>query len=85
MISIFLERERAGGWLALGETDAVLATHGITIAASDRCRALEQAIDVAAELGAPVVLGADLPAPARTSEIDAVLLGLKGASAIRSA
>jgi len=41
VISIFLERERAGGWLALGETDAVLATHGITIAASDRWRALE--------------------------------------------
>jgi len=36
VISIFLERERAGGWLTLGETDAVLATHGITIAASDQ-------------------------------------------------
>ena len=41
---------------------------------------------MAAELGAPVVLRADLPAPApEACEIDAVLLGLEGASAIRSA
>ena len=85
LISTFLDREPNGGWLTLEEADALLATHGIPTAASHHCRELEQAIAVADNLGGPVVLKAHLPAPAHASDIDAVLLGLEGEAAIRSA
>lgn len=85
VISTFLDREPAGGWLTLEDAHCLLATHGIPTAASHHCRAVEQGVAVAADLGGPVVLKADLPAPAHASDIDAVLLGLQGASAIRSA
>jgi acetate---CoA ligase (ADP-forming) len=85
VISTFLDRQPAGGWLTLEEADALLATHGIPTAASHHCRELEQAIAVADDLGGPVVLKAHLPAPAHASDIDAVLLGLEGEAAIRSA
>ena len=39
---------------------------------------------MAAEIGAPVALKADFAAPAHASDIDAVLLGLKGEQAVRS-
>ena len=62
----------------------MLATHGIPVAASRHCRDVERAIAVAAEIGAPVALKADLVAPAHASDIDAVLLGLEGEPAVRS-
>ena len=79
-----LEREPAGGWLSLDQAEALLATHGIPVAASHQCRNVEHAVAMAAEIGAPVALKADLAAPAHASDIDAVLLGLKGKSAVRS-
>ena len=79
-----LDREPAGGWLSLADAEALLATHGIPVAASHRCRELERALAVALEIGGPVALKADFAAPARASEIDAVLLGLEGESAVRS-
>jgi len=85
LISTFLDRQPAGGWLTLEEADALLATHGIPTAASHHCHELEQAIAAADDLGGPVVLKAHLPAPAHASDIDAVLLGLEGEAAIRSA
>jgi acyl-CoA synthetase (NDP forming)/RimJ/RimL family protein N-acetyltransferase len=84
LIASFLDREPAGGWLSLGDAEALLATHGIPFAASHPCRNLERAVAVAAEIGAPVALKADFTAPAHASDIDAVLLGLKGKSAMRS-
>ena len=84
MIASFLDREPAGGWLSLAEAEALLATHGIPVAASHHCRDLERAIAVAAEIGAPVALKADFAAPAHASDIDAVMLGLEGESALRS-
>jgi acetate---CoA ligase (ADP-forming) len=85
VISTFLGREPTGGWLTLEEGDALLGTHGIPTVASHHCRSREQAIAAAADLAGPVVLKAHLPAPAHASDIDAVLLGLEGQSAIRSA
>ena len=79
-----LDRDPAGGWLSLHDADALLATHGIPVVASHRCRELEHALAVALEIGGPLALKAALPAPARASEIDAVLLGLEGESAVRS-
>jgi acyl-CoA synthetase (NDP forming) len=84
VIASFLDREAAGGWLSLAEAEALLATNGIPVAASDRCQDVERAVAVAAEIGAPIALKADFAAPAHASDIDAVLLGLKGAPAVRS-
>jgi acetate---CoA ligase (ADP-forming) len=84
VIASFLEREPAGGWLSLPEAEALLATHGIPVVASHRCRDLERAVEVAAEIGAAVALKADFAAPAHASDIDAVMLGLEDESAVRS-
>jgi acyl-CoA synthetase (NDP forming)/RimJ/RimL family protein N-acetyltransferase len=84
VITSFLEREPAGGWLSLAEAEALLATHGIPVVASHHCRNLDHAVAAAAEIGAPVALKADLIAPAHASDIDAVMLGLEDESAVRS-
>ena len=84
LIAALLDREPAGGWLSLDEAEALLATHGIPVAASIRCRELELAVAVAADSGGPVALKADLAAPAHASDIGAVLLGLEGQSAVES-
>jgi acyl-CoA synthetase (NDP forming)/GNAT superfamily N-acetyltransferase len=83
-IASFLDREPAGGWLSLAEAEALLATHGIPVSASHHCRDLERALVVAAEIGDPVALKADFAAPAHASDIDAVMLGVEGESALRS-
>ncbi len=84
LISSTLDREPAGGWLSLEDAEALLATHGITVARSARCRGLVGAVAVAKEIGGPVTLKADFTAPAHASEIDAILLGLEGEPAVRS-
>jgi acyl-CoA synthetase (NDP forming)/RimJ/RimL family protein N-acetyltransferase len=84
VISSFLDREPAGGWLSLAEAEALLATHAIPVAASRHCRDVERAVAVTAEIGAPVALKADFAAPAHASDIDAVMLGLEGEPAVRS-
>jgi acetate---CoA ligase (ADP-forming) len=84
LISSVVDRDPAGGWLSLVDAEALLATHGIPVAASHRCRGLERAVAVALEIGGPVALKADFAAPAHASEIDAGLLGLEGESAVRS-
>jgi acyl-CoA synthetase (NDP forming)/GNAT superfamily N-acetyltransferase len=84
VIDSFLDREPAGGWLSLAEAEALLTTHGIPVAASHHCRDLERAVTAAAEIGAPVALKADFAAPTHASDIDAVMLGLEGESALRS-
>jgi len=84
VIASFLDREPAGGWLSLAESQALLATHGIPVVVSHRCRDLKRAVAVAAEIDGPVALKADFAAPAHSSDIDAVLLGLDGEVAVRS-
>jgi acetyltransferase len=84
VIASFLDRQPADSWLPLPEAEALLATHGIPLAAANRCQDVERAVAVAAEIGAPVALKADFAAPAHASDIDAVLLGLKGEPAVRS-
>jgi len=44
VISSFLDREPAGGWLSLPEAETLLATHGIPVVASHHCRDLERAL-----------------------------------------
>jgi acetate---CoA ligase (ADP-forming) len=79
-----LEREPAGGWLSFDQAQALLATHGIPVAAYIRCRELDRAVAAAGESGGPVALKADLAAPAHASDIGAVLPGLEGGPAVRS-
>ena len=84
LIDAFLDRDPDGGWLSLGEAEALLATHGIPVSASHRCADVERAVAIAAEIGGSAVLKADFPAPADASDIDAVLSGLEGEAAIRA-
>ena len=84
VISSVLAREPAGGWLSLRDAEGLLATHGLPVVVSRRCGDLERALAVAQEVGGPVVLKADFPSPARAGEVDAVLFGLEGESAVRS-
>jgi acyl-CoA synthetase (NDP forming) len=83
VIASALDRGPAGGWLSLAEAEALLATHGIPVMASHHCRDLERAVAVAAEIGDAVALKADVAAPAHASDIDAVMLELEDASAVR--
>lgn len=84
VVEAFLERNPAGGWISLGEAETLLATHGIPIVASHRCRDLERAVAISAEIGRPIALKADFEAPGPAGDIDAVLRGLLGEAAIRT-
>jgi acyl-CoA synthetase (NDP forming)/GNAT superfamily N-acetyltransferase len=84
LIASFLDHQPAGGWLPLADAEALLTTYGIPVAASRRYRGLVGAVAAAQELGCPLALKADFAPPAHASEIDAVLLGLEGESAVRS-
>lgn len=69
-------------WLAASDAEALLRSYGIAVEPASVCGSVEDA--VAAAVGGPVALKADLPAPRNASDIDAVLLGLEGESAVRS-
>lgn len=85
LVSLVLDREPEGGWLPLHDAEALLATHGVPVAVSHRCRDVEHALALANEMGGgPVALKAYLLTPAHASEIDAVLLGLEGEPALRA-
>ncbi|MGO9975524.1 MAG: GNAT family N-acetyltransferase [Solirubrobacteraceae bacterium] len=84
IVSSFLERSASGGWLAPGEADALLSTHGIPVAGSYRCADVERAIEVAAELDYEVAVKADLAPPAQAGDINAVLRGLEDEEAVRA-
>lgn len=84
LIAASLGDRPAGGWLSFDEAEALLATHGIPFAASFRCGDIEQAVAAALEIDAPVALRPDFTTPAYASQIHVPLLGLEGASAVRS-
>ncbi|MGP0053673.1 MAG: GNAT family N-acetyltransferase [Solirubrobacteraceae bacterium] len=83
LIASVLDREPAGGWLSQPDAEALLATHGIPVATTNRCRDLQDALAAARKIGGPVALKADFAAPEHASEIDAVLLGLEGEEGLR--
>ncbi|MGO9973061.1 MAG: GNAT family N-acetyltransferase [Solirubrobacteraceae bacterium] len=85
LISAFLDHEPAGGWLSLADAEALLSTHGLPVLAAHRARQLARAVELSHELGGPVVLKADLAAPAHASDIDATLHRLEDERSIRSA
>jgi len=85
VIASFLERQPAGGWLTTAEAEALLATHGIPLSVSHPCADVERAVAIAAEIDHPVAMKADFEPPAHATDVGAVLLGLEGEAAIRSA
>ncbi len=74
----------AGGWLHLLEAEALLQSHGIEVARGRKCATVEQAVASAVALGGSIALKADFPPPAHAADIDAVLLGLEGETAVRA-
>ena len=84
LIDSVLAQRPAGGWLDPEQTEELITTHGIPMATMHHAGDLRQALDAATAIAGPVALKADLPAPARASEIHAVLLGLRGDDAITS-
>ncbi|MGZ4305465.1 MAG: bifunctional acetate--CoA ligase family protein/GNAT family N-acetyltransferase [Solirubrobacteraceae bacterium] len=85
VVTAFLDRQPSGGWLPLHDTHHLLAAFGIPYSPSSFCKELECALTAAADTGHPVAIKADLAPPAYAGEIDAVLLGLEGETAIRAA
>ncbi|HEX2104398.1 MAG TPA: GNAT family N-acetyltransferase [Solirubrobacteraceae bacterium] len=76
--------ERGPGWLDVGATAELLATHGLRVLPVERVAAGEVAVAAAERIGGPVALKADFAPPARAGDIDAVLLGLEGGAAVRA-
>lgn len=83
LIAARLEGDGAS-WLGTADGAALLATHGIATVESHRRAEVEGAVAVAEEIGGPIALKADFPAPAHAGDIDAVLLGLAGEKAVRA-
>jgi acyl-CoA synthetase (NDP forming) len=82
-----LERDggaQPGAWLATRDAEALVATHGVDVIASVHAADVSGAVDAAAAIGGPIALKADLPPPADAGDVDAVLLGLAGESAIEA-
>lgn len=84
LVTTSLEREPGGGWLSLGEAEALLGTYGIPVAPSCRCPDAEGAVAAALDISGPVALKPYFPAPAHASQLHVPLLGLEGESAVRS-
>ena len=71
-------------WLDDVHVAALLERHGIPLLRSERCPTPDDAVRAAAAIGGPVALKAAFAEPADASEIDAVLLGLEGETALRA-
>jgi acetate---CoA ligase (ADP-forming) len=71
-------------WLTIEQAQTLLGAYGIDYVESVRCRTIEEAVSAALTIGGPVALKADFPPPAHAGDIDAVLVGLEGESAIES-
>ncbi|HEU4657735.1 MAG TPA: GNAT family N-acetyltransferase [Capillimicrobium sp.] len=71
-------------WLSAADVEALLAAYGIPVVPSATCASADEAVAAARAFGGPVVLKAIFPPPAHASEVDAVLLGLEGETALRA-
>jgi acyl-CoA synthetase (NDP forming)/GNAT superfamily N-acetyltransferase len=71
-------------WLPKEEVDELLASYGIPVLRSTRCTTPDAAVAAADGLAGPAVLKAIFPPPASPDDLDAVLLGLEGETALRA-
>lgn len=74
----------AGRWLDAADVEALLAMYGIPLTPTVVCLHPDEAVAAAAALDGPVVLKAAFPPPEHASDVDAVLLGLEGETALRA-
>jgi acyl-CoA synthetase (NDP forming)/GNAT superfamily N-acetyltransferase len=84
LIGAFLDRSPEGGWLGPAETADLLACYGITQVTSRLVADEQAAVDVAAQLAAPVVLKADVAGLVHKSDAGAVQLDLHGPDEVRA-
>lgn len=76
---------RGAGWLTAQETRDVLVAAGLPVAAGDVATTADEAVRVAAALGYPVVLKLASHTLVHKTELDAIKLNLKDATAVRQA
>jgi acyl-CoA synthetase (NDP forming) len=85
LIASLLDGENADGdhWLPAIDAESLIATHGIGAVGTYHCEDAEHAASVAAQIPGPIALKGEFAVPPRV-DIDAVLLGLEGADAVRA-
>ena len=84
LIRSSLKHSPEGGWLGPADTAALLACYGITQVTTRLIASEKAAVDVAAQLGAPVVLKADVAGLVHKSDAGAVQLDLHGPGEVRA-
>ena len=68
----------ADGWLDPGEVDAVLAAYGLPLPKSGVASTEDEAVEVAAAIGGPVVLKVISPSALHKSDVGGVVLDVQG-------
>jgi acyl-CoA synthetase (NDP forming) len=85
LIASCVERSGADScWLSGAEGAALLRSYGIAFEPAIACPSVDDAVVAAARVDGPIALKAVLAPPQNASDIDAVLLGLEGESAVRA-
>jgi acyl-CoA synthetase (NDP forming) len=74
-----------GGWLEPREVEAVLGAFGIPLAGSGVASSAQEAAEIAASVGGPVVLKVISPTAIHKSDIGGVVLDVEGAEAVSRA
>ncbi len=69
-------------WLDPADVEALLRDYGIAVLPATACATPDEAVAAAVEIAGPVVLKARFPPPEQAAEVDAVLLGLEGDTAL---
>ena len=85
LIQTYLHRSPNGGWLPPDEAAALLACYGIRLTELTPVSSADEAVRVAAGLGGPVVLKADVPGLLHKTDAGAVQLDLRTELEIRRA
>lgn len=78
------ERDSDSTWLSAEAVAALLEAYGIAVLPARRCASVAQAVAAAAAIDGPIAIKADFPPPEQAAELDAVLLGLEGETALRA-
>jgi acyl-CoA synthetase (NDP forming)/GNAT superfamily N-acetyltransferase len=85
LVRAFLAKHEDGGWLSAAETAGLLGCYGIPLAELTPVHDEDGAVAVAARLGTPVVLKADVPGLVHKTDAGAVKLDLRTEADVRAA